>query len=69
MLRVTDSGLVRHRQPGTHHDVHKPRRSDAEAAVNYLTRYIADVAVDDPVTARWLSDQRDTLAIVVATAY
>ena len=69
MLRLTDAGTVRHTSPGIHHAVQKPRRSEAEEAVARLSEYIEAVAPSDYVTARWLRQARDTLAVVVATAY
>ena len=69
MLRLTDAGTVRHTAPGIHHAVQKPRRSEAEAAIAQLSEHIEAVAPGDLVTARWLRQVRDTLAVVVATAY
>ncbi len=69
MLRLTDAGIVRHHTPGVHHAIQNPRRSEAEAAVARLSEYIEAVAPGDIITARWLRQARDTLAVVVATAY
>lgn len=69
MLRLSDAGQVRHVTPGVHHAVLKPRRSEAEAAVARLTEHLDRLATYDRATAKWLSDARDTLAVVVATAY
>ncbi len=69
MLRITDAGTVRHNLIGLHHAVQKPRRSDAEAAINHLSDYIEAVAPGDRVTAAQLRQMRDTLAVVVRTAY
>jgi hypothetical protein len=69
MLRLTDAGTVRHTAPGIHHAVQKPKRSEAEAAIAQLSEHLERTAKYDLNTARWLRQARDTLAVVVATAY
>ena len=69
MLRLTDAGTVRHTAPGIHHAVQKPKRSEAEAALVMLDEYLAPLSTDGGPRAAKLRKVRDTLAVVVATAY
>ena len=69
MLTVTLTGQVRHSNPSIHHAVPRPRRSDAEAALAALSAHLEALAKVDLGAARRLRKARDTLAVVVATAY
>lgn len=69
MLSITETGVVRHTGPCVHHAVPRPRRSEAQEALAQLSEYLELLAKTDLKTARRLRKARDTLAIVVATAY
>lgn len=69
MLSITDAGVVRHTGPCVHHAVPRPRRSEALEALAQLSEHLESLAVSDIEAARQLRKARDTLAIVVATAY
>lgn len=69
MLTVTPTGLVQHQATNIPHHVQRPRRSDAQAALAVISAHLEALAKVDLKTARHLRKARDTLAIVVATAY
>jgi len=67
MLIVSPAGQVQHTRPSVRHDVRRPGRREAEAALRTLSEHLE--SLKDYRTARSLRRARDVLTLVVATAY
>jgi hypothetical protein len=69
MLATTEAGIVRHKNSMIHHNVRRPNRREAEAAMAVVSDAIERAAANAQGNAAELRTARDTLALVVSTAY